>query len=114
MSPTSLSPILKGEVTFTLQDDFPFTIYSADFSVNVTSQSDASYMKRMRVISIDDSAKTITCKFGGAVSSLYSVSIRHSEYGLIDTSALILEVSSETQSFSPQTGSIYGGTLITI
>jgi len=40
--------------------------------------------------------------------------MRHSKFGLIDTSGLRFTVGSEVTTFSPQVGSIYGGTLITI
>ena len=40
--------------------------------------------------------------------------IRHSTFGLIDTEGLILTVGSEVTSYSPNTGSINGGTLLTI
>lgn len=52
--------------------------------------------------------------FGGAYSGTYSVQIRHDKFGLIDTAALRFVVGSEVTTFSPQVGSIYGGTLITI
>jgi hypothetical protein len=40
--------------------------------------------------------------------------VRHSNFGLIDTSHLRFTVGSDVTSFSPNRGSIYGGTLITI
>jgi hypothetical protein len=54
--------------------------------------------------------------FGGAESKFgpFQVSIRHKEYGLIDTAGMLLDVSSSVTSFSPKVGSIYGGTLLTI
>lgn len=52
--------------------------------------------------------------FGGAYSGTYSVDIRHTLFGLIDTSALRFTVGSEYSAITPQVGSIYGGTLVTI
>ena len=52
--------------------------------------------------------------FGGAYSGVYSVQIRHSKFGLIDTAGLRFTVGSEVTTFSPQLGSVYGGTLISI
>jgi hypothetical protein len=52
--------------------------------------------------------------FGGAYSGTYSVQIRHTDFGLIDTDNLTFTVGSEVTSFTPSSGSIYGGTLITI
>lgn len=52
--------------------------------------------------------------FGGAYSGTYGVQIRHTQFGLIDTSGLRFTVGSEVTTFSPIIGSVYGGTLITI
>jgi hypothetical protein len=56
----------------------------------------------------------LTGKFQGAESGSYKINLRHATYGLIDTTGLTLDVNSYVTSFSPSTGSIYGGTLITI
>jgi hypothetical protein len=66
------------------------------------------------VNSVDDSAKTLTGKFQGAESGTYKIALRHSTYGLIDTSSLTLDVNAYVTSISPTTISMYGGTLITI
>jgi hypothetical protein len=84
-----------------------------DFTVNATFVDDNSYVRYLKVNEVDDSAKTLTCKFGGAESGVFSISIRHATYGLIK-SDLTLDVNSYVTSISPNTGSIYGGTLITI
>jgi hypothetical protein len=52
--------------------------------------------------------------FGGAYSGEFQVAIRHSQYGLVDTEDMILTVGASVSSYSPTTGSIYGGTLLTI
>jgi len=52
--------------------------------------------------------------FGGAYSGTYSVQIRHTHFGLVDTSALRFIVGSEITSISPRVGSVYGGQLLTI
>jgi hypothetical protein len=68
----------------------------------------------MNVIDVDDDAKTITTKFGGAESGEYKVWIKHALTGLIESDGLTLDVNTYMTSFSPMTGSIYGGTLLTI
>ena len=82
--------------------------------MNATSVDDPSYIRFLNVIEVDDSAKTFTAMFGGAYSGQFNVHIRHSSYGRIDTSGISLDVSASITSFSPMTGSIYGGTLLTI
>jgi hypothetical protein len=52
--------------------------------------------------------------FGGAYSGTYSIAVRHKHFGLVDTDDITLTVGSEVTSYSPKTGSIYGGTLLTI
>lgn len=42
------------------------------------------------------------------------MNIRHKEFGLVETVGITLTVGSNVTSISPQSGSIYGGTLITI
>jgi hypothetical protein len=68
----------------------------------------------MNVIDVDDAAKTITCKFGGAESGTFRVWIRHSATGLIESNGLTLDVNTYVTSYSPMSGSIYGGALLTI
>lgn len=67
-----------------------------------------------KVVKVDDSTKKLTIKFGGALSGLYNVEIVHKQWGLLDTEALTLTVESYVSSITPLTGSIYGGTLLTI
>lgn len=66
------------------------------------------------MVGVDDGAKTLTCLFGGAYSGEFQIHIRHSVYGLVDTEGMILDVRGAVTSFSPTTGSKYGGTLLTI
>lgn len=68
----------------------------------------------MNVIAVDESTKTLTCMFGGAWSGLYQLSIRHRQFGLLDTAGVTLTVGSNVTSVSPNVGSIHGGTLLTI
>jgi hypothetical protein len=71
-------------------------------------------LRRMNVYSVDNVAKTISVIFGGAYSGTYDLKMSHKKYGLLDTKGMILTVGSEVTSFGPNTGSIYGGTLITL
>lgn len=76
----------------------------------------------MNVIDVDDKTKKLVTKFGGAkskwwgggYSGKFQITIRHKDYGLVDTKDQILDVSSTTTDISPKIGSIYGGTLLTI
>jgi len=101
-------------VTIQLPSDFPYTLAKEDFSVNATNITNPDYIRYMNVIDVDDDAKTITTKFGGAWSGQYKVWIRHALTGLIESDGLTLDVNTYMTSYSPTTGSIYGGTLLTI
>lgn len=114
VAPPSANPTLKTKINITLEADFPYTLDRNDFSVNATNVSNPAYFRQMNVIGADDSTKTITCMFGGAWSGLYQLSIRHRQFGLLETVGITLVVGSNVTNVSPDSGSIYGGTLITI
>lgn len=114
LNPQSVSPVLKSNVSITLEPDFPYTLDKSDFSVNATSVTNSSYVRYLNVIDVDEDTKTLITKFGGAYSGDFQILIRHKNYGVISTAGLILTVGSTVTSFSPTQGSIYGGTLLTI
>jgi len=114
LTPPSANPTLKTKVNITLESDFPYTLTRDHFTVNATNISNPSYFRQMNVIGADDSTKTLTVMFGGAWSGMYQISIRHKEFGLLNTKGLNFTVGSNVTDYSPKTGSIYGGTLLTI
>ena len=114
LSPNSASPVLKTKIVINIQSDFPHTLAKEDFTVNATRQGNATYVKRLNVIAINDTTKQIYVMFGGAHSDKYDVSIRHSKFGLVKTDNLVLTVGSTVTSVSPKTASTMGGTLLTI
>lgn len=66
---------------------------------------------------VDDANKTFTVKFNGAPPAAYYFAVTSngpSKYGRLDTSAISFQTSSIVTSVSPQSGSVYGGTLLTI
>lgn len=124
--PPSASPVLKSKIQFKLQENFPFNLTKEDFNVNVTlldlgegvspyfKHSQNTNVRRLNVINVSNDNLTLETMFGGAYSGTYSVQIRHTQFGLVDTSALRFIVGSEITSLEPKIGSIYGGQLITI
>ena len=97
-----------------METDFPYTLTKADLSINATSTTNSSYIRYLNVIDVDDEAKTFVALFGGAHSGEFQISVRHAQFGLVGTEGLILDVSASVTSFTPTSGSIYGGTLLTI
>ena len=71
-------------------------------------------VRPLNVIAVDDTAKTITVKYGGAYSGTYDLLIKSQTNGNIDTSATPLTVVFEITGISPVQGSIFGGTKLTI
>jgi hypothetical protein len=114
LNPASANPTLKTKINIKLDADFPFMLEKNDFSVNATNLTNPSYYRRMNVIAVDNENMTITCMFGGAWSGDYWITIRHREFGILDTRNLMLTVGSNVTSITPRYGSIYGGTLINI
>ena len=82
--------------------------------MNATRTDNSTYIKYLNVIAVNDTAKTMDVMFGGAHSGKYDLKIRHNEFGLIKTTRLLLNVESTVTSVTPKSGSIKGGTLLTI
>jgi len=114
LTPASVSPVLKSRIEIALESSFPYTLDKEDFTVNATSLTNSTYIRYLNVVAVDDDARTLTCLFGGAYSGEFQISVRHSHYGRLGTDGRVLDVSASVDSFSPQIGSIYGGTLLTI
>jgi hypothetical protein len=112
--PDSASPVLKTKVNITLESTFPYSLVKEDFSVNATNLTNPTYFRQMNVIAVDDATKTLTCLFGGAWSGRYILSVRHRVFGLVDNKDLIFTVGSNVTNVSPDWGSKYGGSLLTI
>jgi hypothetical protein len=77
ISPSSASPVLKTPLTIQLPSDFSYTLSRNDFTVNMTKADNATVVKRLNVVSVDDTAKTIQAMFGGAYSGDYLLHVRH-------------------------------------
>ena len=113
-NPPTASPVLKTKINITLESSFPYTLARDEFTVNATNISNPTYFRQMNVIGVDDANKVLTVMFGGAWSGDYFISIRHKAYGLVNTRGLTFTVGSNVTNVTPLSGSIYGGTLLTI
>lgn len=71
-------------------------------------------IRELNVVAVDTTAKTITVKYGGAYSGTYDLVIVSVANGNIDAQAIQLEVVFEITDIQPLTGSIYGGSKLTI
>lgn len=75
MDPTSVSPVLKSELTIFLADDYAATLNREDFTATLYSEEDSTLEKELYVMSVDESSKSIQVKFPGAPSGQYSIQI---------------------------------------
>lgn len=66
------------------------------------------------MISVDDSDKTLKIKFPGAPSGIYNIQLTGDGVGRIDEEPLVLTVEGVVTNISPLSGSMFGGTLLTI
>jgi hypothetical protein len=119
LNPNSASPTLRTRITITLDPTFAPTLTDpADFDIKATRvdllEGNEDYTVLLNVLSVNDAEKSLYTNFAGAFTGMYQVHIRHATYGLLDTTGMILDVSSRVLSVTPTTGSIYGGTLLTI
>lgn len=111
VSPASVSPVLKQTLTITLGTDI--TLDSEDLSVYLNSETDSENDKELNVYEVDNGAKTISARFGGAWSGTYTVNVISAVEGKF-SSVLSLDVSGTITGISPSTGSSNGGTLVTV
>jgi len=113
LSPNSVSPVLKSTLQITLDSsDYTIPLLKEDFTATLLSNTNETFAKDLYIMSVDDTAKTLTIKFGGAVSGLYTVQLQSKQYGRL--TPLALTVGTTITNISPTIGSMYGGTLVTI
>jgi len=76
----------------------------------------ANYVRDLYVMSVDNtsSPKTITVKFNGAPPNSYYIDVTSAKYGKLSATSLDFRTSSTITSYTPMSGSVLGGTLMTI
>lgn len=116
MDKTNVSPIIKQTLVFNVSNAYTNTLNKADLAVYIIGAN--SYRRQLYVMSVDNTsnAKKFTVKFNGAPVGSYTFEVTSSDaaYGRLDTSAITFQTSSTITGVSPRTGSVYGGTLLTI
>ena len=112
VSPDSVSPVLKQDLTINLDLNFPdISANLADYKVFIEGQ--ANYERELNIVSFDNTMKTLKAKFNGAPSDDYVITVRGPN-GNVDGPVLTLTTIIAVDSISPQQGSVLGGTLLTI
>ena len=87
-----------------------------DLLVYATQREDKSIVRQINVVEVSNTVgnMTIKVKFGGSESGVYDITVRSLSYGRFDSTGVTLTLVGRVTSISPNRGSIYGGTLITI
>lgn len=71
-----MSPVLKTLITLYVNNDFADTLVVSDLSVSVIdTNTTRANNKDVNVVAVDNTAKTISIKFGGAYSGTYKLSV---------------------------------------
>lgn len=110
-----MSPVLASVLTVTLESTYPEILNSRDeFTAILISRDDPDFTRPLFVMSVDDSNKSLQIKFPGADSGNYNIFLVGEGVGRIDKEPLALTVTSQVTSISPLTGSVLGGTMVTI
>ena len=63
---------------------------------------------------MEDADQYIKVKFGGSDSGVYNLIAKSRSYGNFDSTGIVLQTVGKVTDFYPKSGSVHGGTLITI
>lgn len=118
VTPSSVSPVLKSVLTLVVQD-YSYTLDKTDLEVWIQSKTKPEKIYRINVMEVgpvsgNANQQYLKVKFGGADSDTYSVFVRSRSYGSFDASALTFVTMGKVTGLSQKSGSIHGGSLITI
>jgi len=83
--PAVVSPVLKRDLVITIDPSFAGTLETDDMEVFIVDSVNSSNIRAINVMYVDNTAKTLTCKFGGAYSGLYNIIVRSISLGRFDT-----------------------------
>jgi hypothetical protein len=115
VTPSIVSPVLKTLITLKVTD-YTGTLQKDDIVVTAVSQKDKSIIRYINVVEVgaDGSDQYIKAKFGGSESGIYDIFVTLRSYGKLNTEGITLELVGKITDFNPKSGSVHGGTLITI
>jgi len=114
ITPDNYSPVLKTDLIIELSSDYTGSYDVDDFTVQIIPSDSSLKTRILNVYKIDSSTRKLTVRYGGANSNVYSLKVHSSSYGDIDTTGITFEAVGKVTALSPTSGSINGGTLLTI
>lgn len=113
--PPYASPVLKSDLIVAGEN---FGTDYEKLTVTLVSKADASKTYDCKLMSnLQLERNGLTCQLGGGDAGAYRVVVRHSEYGYsrpTPETAADFEYKVEVTSLSPSSGSVAGGTILTI
>jgi hypothetical protein len=116
LTPNSISPVLKNLLTINVTG-FPNTMSKDDLEVSFVSTNLATpIVRKINVVEVGTTSvgHYIKAKFGGSESGIYQLNVRSRGYGNFDTTGITLTTIGKITDYNPKSGSVYGGTLITV
>lgn len=109
-----MSPVLKTLLTIKLTG-FPLTLDINDLEVSVIGRN-RNIVTKINVVEVgpDGDDQYIKVKFGGSESDIYDLNVKSRAYGYFDTTGITLTTVGIVTDYNPKSGSVHGGTLITV
>ena len=101
VSPNSVSPVLKQDLTITLVPDYPTISDLSTYSARVKSANDDSYERDLYIMSYDNTSKEMKVKFNGAPSGDYVIEIE-GPGGVVGGPALAITTIIAVDDFQPR------------
>jgi len=103
-----------------LSSEYTAELRASDLIIQIKNDI-KNYSRDLYIMRVDDAAKTFTVKFNGAPPESYYFAVASqatdgngNPYGRLSTAAISFQTSSTVTNVSPSTGSVFGGTLLTI
>jgi len=114
ITPNSVSPVLKTLLTINVTG-YPNTLSKDDLEVQVEART-RKIITKINVVEVgqDGDVQFIKVKFGGSESDIYDLKVKSRTFGNFDTTGVTLTTIGIVTDYNPKSGSVHGGTLITV
>jgi len=114
ITPNSVSPVLKTLLTIKVSG-YPNTLDKNDLEVFAVART-RNIITPINVVEVgvDGADQYLKVKFGGSESNVYDLRVKSRAYGNFDTTGVTLTTIGTVTDFNPKSGSVHGGTLITV
>lgn len=89
---------------------------ASDLQVYIVSRSDPTIKRFINIVKVsnENGDQHLIVKFGGSESGVYDLYVQSLSYGRFDSTGITLTLVGKVTSISPSSGSVHGGTLVTI